>query len=131
MNIRVTALYLLGIACCLCAALHGREAQYEFVVQSNVSVAMRDGVNLATDIYLPANEGRAAAGKFPVILTRTPYNKNGNARFGRYYAERGYVFIAQDTRGRYASDGVWHWMTDDGPDGWDCAAWIGRQSWFD
>jgi uncharacterized protein len=131
MNIKVATVYLLGIACCSCAALQGREAQFEFVVQNNVAVAMRDGTNLATDVYLPAKEGRAAPGKFPVILTRTPYNKNGNARFGQYFAERGYVFIAQDTRGRYASDGVWHWMTDDGPDGWDCAAWIGRQSWFD
>jgi putative CocE/NonD family hydrolase len=39
------------------------------------------------------------------------------------------VFVAQDTRGRYGSEGVWHMLTDDGPDGVDCAAWIGKQPW--
>jgi putative CocE/NonD family hydrolase len=37
--------------------------------------------------------------------------------------------VIQDTRGRYRSEGVWHWMSDDGPDGVDCAAWIAAQAW--
>ncbi len=88
---------------------------------------MRDGVKLATDIYRPVS----MSGKLPVILTRLPYNKNGAQKQGEYFARHGYVFVAQDTRGRYASDGVWHWMTDDAPDGVDCAKWIIRQSWSD
>ena len=106
-----------------------RDAQYQVVTRTNVMVPMRDGVKLATDLYLPAKDGVVAAEKYPAILTRLPYNKNGGKRFGEYYAARGYVFVAQDTRGRYASEGVWHMMTDDGPDGVDCAAWIGRQPW--
>ena len=106
-----------------------RDAEYQVIVTTNVMVAMRDGVKLATDLYLPARNGAVAAEKFPAILTRMPYNKNGSKRFGSYYAARGYVFVAQDTRGRYASEGVWHMMTDEGPDGVDCAAWIGRQPW--
>ncbi len=94
-------------------------------VEKNVMVAMRDGVKLATDIYLPA--GKTA--KLPVILTRLPYNKDGAKSYGEYFAAHGYAFVAQDTRGRYASEGVWHWMTDDGVDGTDCAAWIAAQSW--
>jgi len=101
----------------------------EVSVRTNVMVAMRDGVKLATDIYLPARNGVAVAEKFPVILTRLPYNKNGAKKYGDYFARHGYVFVAQDTRGRYASEGVWHMMTDDGPDGVDCAAWIGQQPW--
>lgn len=107
----------------------GREAQYEVSVENDVMVPMRDGVRLATDIYLPAKDGKPIDEKLPVILERRPYNKDGCRGSGQYYAARGYAFVAQDTRGRYKSDGVWHWMTDDGPDGVDAAAWIGRQPW--
>lgn len=92
-------------------------------------VAMRDGVKLATDIYLPAKAGQPINDPLPVILTRIPYNKNGAKRFGEYFSARGYVFVAQDVRGRYASEGVWHFMTDDAKDGWDCADWIAKQPW--
>ncbi len=108
-----------------------RAPEFAVVTQTNVMVPMRDGVRLATDLYLPARDGAVAEGRFPAILTRTPYNKGGGAGDGRYFAARGYVFIAQDTRGRFASEGVWHWMTDDGRDGWDCADWVARQPWSD
>jgi len=101
----------------------------EFSVEANVMVPMRDGVRLATDVYRPANDGMPADERLPVILTRTPYGKSGAARMGEYFASHGYAFVAQDTRGRYESEGVWHMLTDDGPDGVDCAAWIGQQPW--
>lgn len=100
------------------------------VVEADVMVSMRDGVRLATDLYFPAKNGVKLGGTFPVILTRTPYNKGGAKKHAEYFARHGYIFIAQDCRGRYASEGVWHWMSDDGRDGADCAAWIGRQPWF-
>ena len=94
--------------------------------QLDVMVPMRDGIKLATDIYVPATEG-----KFPTILTRSPYGKSGSKKQGEYFAQHGYVYIAQDTRGRFGSEGVWHMMTDDGRDGVDTAAWIGKQPWSD
>ena len=103
--------------------LHAQETGVQ--VEKNVRVALRDGVKLATDVYLPAGSTE----KLPVILTRTPYNKDGAKSYGEYFASHGYAFVAQDTRGRYASEGVWHWMTDDGVDGTDCAAWIATQPW--
>lgn len=103
--------------------LHAQEPDIK--VQKNVMVAMRDGVKLATDMYLPAGNTE----KLPVILARLPYNKDSAKNFGAYFATHGYAFVAQDTRGRYASEGVWHWMTDDGVDGTDCAAWIAAQPW--
>ena len=109
-----------------CAAV-AQEA--DVAVKTNVMVNMRDGVKLATDIYLPAKEGIEQPGAYPVILTRLPYNKDGAKKLGLYYAKAGYVFVAQDCRGRYASEGTWHWMTDDGRDGVDCAKWIGQQTW--
>jgi putative CocE/NonD family hydrolase len=106
-----------------------RPASTQVVIEKNVLVTLRDGVQLATDVYLPAQNGKAIDQKFPVILTRTPYDKSGNSSLGNYYASRGYAFVAQDTRGRYQSEGIWHWLTDDGPDGVDTAEWIARQSW--
>ena len=41
----------------------------------NVMLRMRDGTRLATDIYRPARNGAPVEGKFPVLLERTPYNK--------------------------------------------------------
>ncbi|QDT56436.1 Cocaine esterase [Caulifigura coniformis] len=96
----------------------------------NVMMPLRDGVKLATDVYLP----RAARGESPqkasTILIRTPYNKGtGKSAEGKYFSEHGYAVVIQDTRGRYSSEGTWHWMTDDGPDGVDCCAWIAKQPW--
>ncbi|MFC5456596.1 CocE/NonD family hydrolase [Prosthecobacter fluviatilis] len=111
----------------LCAVswLHVQAQEAGVKVEKNVMVPMHDGVKLATDVYLPAGSSE----KLPVVLTRTPYNKDGAKSYGEYFARHGYVFVAQDTRGRYASEGVWHWMTDDGVDGTDCAAWIAAQPW--
>lgn len=101
----------------------------DYVLEQDVMVPMRDGVRLATDIYRPAQEGVAQQEPLPVILTRLPYNKDGAKTAGKYFATHGYVFVAQDTRGRYKSEGVWRMLTDDGSDGVDCAAWIGQQTW--
>jgi len=98
-------------------------------VQKNVMVPMRDGVKLATDIYLPPFAEGAEQPKLPTILARLPYGKSGRRGEGNYFASHGYAYVAQDTRGRFASEGVWHMLTDDGPDGVDTAAWIGKQPW--
>lgn len=103
----------------------------DFVVEHDVMVPMRDGVRLATDIYRPAKDGQPVTERLPVILTRLPYNKDGQKTAGQYFATHGYVYVAQDTRGRYKSEGIWHMLTDDGPDGVDCAAWIADQPWSD
>lgn len=137
---RCAAHYLLIACACTCifaaVVAHARPAEFDAVVTHNVMVPMRDGVTLATDLYRPARGNAPADGRFPVILTRTPYNKTVNPiakldEVGRYYAQRGYVFVAQDTRGRFASEGKWRMLLDDGPDGADCAAWIAAQPWSD
>jgi putative CocE/NonD family hydrolase len=89
---------------------------------------MRDGVELSADIYRPA-----AAGQFPVILTRTPYNKSterGNhLTVGRYFAAHGYVYVAMDVRGRGDSDGVFVPYRNEGVDGYDSIEWCAKQPW--
>src|SRR5690242_4240064 len=95
-------------------------------VRRDVMVPMRDGVRLATDIYLPEGDG-----PFPVLLARTPYSKShplGEDQALRA-ASRGFAVAIQDTRGRYQSEGNFRSMQDDGPDGWDTLAWLGQQPW--
>jgi len=92
-------------------------------------VAMRDGTKLATDVYRPGGEGR-----WPVIMLRFPYNKAGVAAIGPEAVKRGYVFVAQDTRGRFASKGENLPFDADGQadnkwDGFDTAAWVAGQPW--
>ena len=113
-------------------------ASADVVLESNVMVAMRDGTQLATDIYRPAQGGKARDGRFPAILMRTPYNKEVRARAfsgsqapARYFASHGYVVVMQDVRGRYKSQGHWRPWYDDGRDGYDTTQWIGRQAWSD
>jgi uncharacterized protein len=97
---------------------------------SGIMVAMRDGVQLATNVYLPARDGVPLAGKFPVILERTPYSKE---RVGPDLAKSlipyGYAVVVQDVRGRYQSEGRWRPLRDDPQDGFDTATWIGEQAW--
>jgi predicted acyl esterase len=90
-------------------------------------VPMRDGVKLATNVYLPEGDG-----PWPVVLTRTPYGKDG--RFGgenesKPYLTRGYVRIVQDCRGRFASEGAYRAFIDDMDDGYDTVEWIAAQPW--
>lgn len=103
--------------------------KFDVVDRRDVMVAMRDGVELATDIYLPAHDEKPIDERVPTILMRLPYNKDGGRGRGHYFASHGYAFVSQDTRGRYKSEGVWHMLTDDGPDGVDTLRWIGRQPW--
>lgn len=87
-------------------------------------VPMRDGVRLATDVYLP--EGR---GPFPTILIRTPYNKNALAFIGEDGKRRGYAMVIQDTRGRFASEGTNLPFETDARDGYDTVEWLVKQPW--
>lgn len=87
---------------------------------------MRDGVRLAADLY-PA----AGAGKAPVLLMRTPYNKAGVEGTARKYAAAGYHVVVQDTRGRYESEGNFYPYNSEGQDGYDTLEWIRQQPWSD
>jgi putative CocE/NonD family hydrolase len=108
-----------------------RTADFGVVVEKNVMIPMRDGVRVAADIYRPARDGKPAPGRFPTVLTRTPYDKTGARGEGEYYAGRGYVVVANDVRGRYASEGTWRLIVDDPQDGYDVVEWIARQEWSD
>jgi putative CocE/NonD family hydrolase len=101
------------------------------VVEKDVPTPMRDGVVLQADVFRPA-----APGKYPVILQRTPYNKNLTT-VGLLMldviraASEGYVVVIQDSRGRYASAGEFYPFRDDILDGYDTVEWCAAQAWSD
>jgi predicted acyl esterase len=88
------------------------------------TVAMRDGVKLATTIYLPEGQG-----PWHVIVTRTPYNKAGYGQRAARYTAAGYAFVAQDCRGRFKSEGSYEPYQTDMEDGYDTIEWIAAQPW--
>ena len=85
-------------------------------------VEMRDGVKLATSVYLP--EGK---GPWPAIVTRTPYNKERYGTQAERYTKDGYAFVTQDSRGKFKSEGDYYPFESDMPDGYDTIEWIAAQ----
>ncbi|MGB8325373.1 MAG: CocE/NonD family hydrolase [Candidatus Acidiferrum sp.] len=116
-------------------------AAYDVIVARNVMVPMRDGVRLATDIYMPAQGGAPVAGKFPVLVQRTPYGKTPRIAPGtdpiaekelnaaNHFAKNGYVVLLQDVRGRFESEGKFYFAINEGPDGYDTVEWAASQPW--
>jgi len=90
----------------------------------NAMVSMRDGVNLATDIYRDDTTNVA-----PVVLMRTPYDKSKQKGNAEKYAKAGYIVVIQDCRGTLQSEGVLAPYNNEGQDGFDTIEWITRQTW--
>ncbi len=117
------AIFVVAILSTMIGTLSGVEAK------ETVMVPMRDGVKLATEIYLPASEG-----PWPTILVMTPYGRKGLDALAAEIGKRGYALVSQDVRGRGDSQG------DDYPvflscgwgehqDGYDTVEWIAKQRW--
>jgi putative CocE/NonD family hydrolase len=85
-------------------------------------IPMRDGVKLFTTVYVPKD----ASHPYPFLMQRTPYSAGvqaqGELRYGvdwmpdsvgpsREFEDAGYIFVEQDVRGRYMSEGKWQEMT--------------------
>jgi uncharacterized protein len=113
------------------AVREGSAQRYDVVATRGQMVALRDGVRLATDIYLPAADGAALPGPWPVIVERTPYNKLGAGlvSVAKFFACHGYAVVLQDVRGRFASEGEWYAFALEGEDGVDTLAWVAAQPW--
>src|SRR5499433_1971156 len=108
---------------------HASRPQYGVLVEKNVPMKTRDGVTLRADLYRPD-----APGRFPVLLSRLPYNKNLRPRPGDIdcFVERGYGVIFQDTRGRFASEGEeFYPLIWEAQDGYDAVEWAAALPWSD
>lgn len=92
---------------------------------TTVRVTMRDGTELATDVWTPS----PSDGPRPVLLRRTPYGRALDAGLAAGLLAFGYAVVSQDVRGRGDSDGVFSPFRDDALDGADTIAWAAAQPW--
>ena len=100
---------------------------HDFDKRSGVRAAMRDGVELAADVFVPAGDG-----PWPTVLVRTPYGRAKPSRSqGAFWARRGYAFVAQDVRGCFDSEGDWSPAAHERDDGSDTIDWIASHEWSD
>jgi putative CocE/NonD family hydrolase len=95
----------------------------EGVAMPHLQVKMRDGARLETSVWLPAS-----GGKFPVVLSRTPYDTEMGG-FQTRLLKAGYAIVQQHERGRYLSEGEMRMLGRADEDGWDTLDWITQQAW--
>jgi len=105
-------------------------------IERMVMVPMRDGVRLASRLYIPKD----GDGPFPAILWRSPYDfsekkipnpdySDANLKFALDAVRHGYVFIMQNERGKFFSEGAWEVLGRPRTDGHDTMTWIAEQPW--
>jgi putative CocE/NonD family hydrolase len=143
----LTIFCVAGIAIVAVISLRAAEAQEQLptldelpslYAKMDVMIPMRDGVHLHTEIYTPKN----VTAPLPFLITRTPYgtndDKNGYSGLFGIYRELipdGYIFVMQDIRGRYGSEGKFVMQRpprdqkdpksiDEGTDTYDTIDWL-------
>ncbi len=106
--------------------------------RTEVRIQMRDGARLYTEVNVPLN----ASGPLPILVCRTPYSaeRMSSVLAGggfRHLVQDGYIFVFQDIRGRFRSDGQFVMMrpprnskdpkaADESTDAWDTIDWLVR-----
>ena len=98
----------------------------EMTVDYDVPIRLRDGVLTFADVYRPRGGGR-----YPVLLTRTPYDKTGANGYPTPLrgVRSGYAVAIQDVRGRYKSEGEFDPLFQEVADGYDSVEWCASQPW--
>lgn len=115
---RLAVLWTLLLAGTLPAAAQGSAWLRDHYTKREELVPMRDGTRLFTSIYIPRQ-----GGSYPILLKRTSYGVGpyGSSGFPEElgpsprFAEEGYIFVHQDVRGRYLSEGTFVNMTPHRP----------------
>jgi uncharacterized protein len=116
MSRKTASVFVLAVV--LLPALALAQSAADAVIERNVAMKTRDGVTLKADVYRPAGDG-----SFPVLLQRTPYNKDGGADFALKAVAHGFMVVIQDVRGRYTSEGEWYPFKHEIDDGYDTVEW--------
>jgi uncharacterized protein len=102
----------------------GQEKDKNYQKQE-LTISMSDGTKLATDIYLPK-----AGSTFPVVLVRTPYDKNGIKDAAEKFTKNNIAVVAQDCRGRLKSGGEFYPFINERKDGLETLRWLRNQEWY-
>jgi uncharacterized protein len=98
-------------------------------------IITRDGIRLATDVYLPEVARKNGSWRFGAVVIRLPYGRRGPVAtlpsLATYVTDRGWALIAQDVRGKFDSSGGRHAFVHEIVDTYDTLEWITAQSWSD
>jgi putative CocE/NonD family hydrolase len=133
---------ILGLFVCFYVSVSAQEVAYDIeanYAKEEINITMRDGINLHTTIYSPKDKSK----RYPILLKRTPYSCKpyGENSFptklgpNPFTMEEGYIFVYQDVRGRWNSEGVYDNMRayipnkkakqiDEASDTFDTIDWI-------
>jgi len=126
---------LLTLGALSLASAQQKDAGSSLFTRTDFMVPMRDGTQLFTVVMRPT----AATGPLPLILMRTPYGAasvsealgNKPTSILREFVSEGYLFVFQDIRGRYQSQGEFVMTrppgssrTDESTDTWDSIDWL-------
>jgi putative CocE/NonD family hydrolase len=128
--------------CCSFSQPSATDAQYikDNYTKLEYQIPMRDGKKLFTSVYLPKDQSK----KYPVMMDRTPYSVapygkdayKGSLGPSSAFVHDGYIFVYQDVRGRWMSEGIFEEMTpehdthptnkdvDEGTDTYDTIDWL-------
>ncbi len=114
----------------------GHYAVKEHYNKAEYRIPMRDGVKLFTAVYTPKDTTQ----DYPILLWRTPYScwpygKDKYRQLPEELAKAGFIFVYQDVRGRFMSEGKFVNMrpyiphkkgkqTDESSDAWDTEDWL-------
>jgi len=123
MKFYLSVLFLFFIAPAVLFSQELSDADYvrEFYTKSEHQIRMRDGIKLFTVMYTPKDISKSK--KYPFLMQRTPYavGPYGEDKFKRslgpskYLMHEGYIFVYQDVRGRYMSEGTYDNMRPNVP----------------
>src|SRR5580700_2848813 len=105
-------------------------ASSDYAVTRGLRIPLRDGVELAADLYLPSLAGAAEPGG--TLLVRGPYSRSLalSVPMARIFATRGYQVLFVSSRGTFGSGGQFDPARTEAADGQDVVAWMRQQPWF-
>ncbi len=150
-NVRVRFYVSLLVILLSCSAVHAQAASAPATGQSDsqstpakplfkfqqIMIPMRDGIHLQTVILTPVNQ----TGPLPILLQRTPYGVPDKAPVKmppaiKELAQDGYIFVIQNLRGRFKSEGVFKLSsyvdlndpraTNETTDAYDTVGWLAK-----
>src|SRR5215475_11213612 len=134
------AVLVIGIAAAVAALAQTSDKIKAGYNKAEYRIVMRDGVKLFTSVYMPKDTSQS----YPILLTRTPYSvapygpdayRDGLGPSAAFIDEK-YIFVYQDVRGRFMSEGNFQWMTpykpkksgpndvDESTDTYDTIEWL-------
>jgi putative CocE/NonD family hydrolase len=134
--------FLLGL---MCTSAAWSQTEDSFDVRAHYTkyeyrIPMRDGVHLFAAVYVPKDTSKP----YPFLMSRTPYTvaPYGEDNYPKHigpseeFEKAGYIFVHQDVRGRWMSEGAWREMTphiehpngktevDESTDMYDTVEWL-------